>query len=153
MAVNHKDRAQSSPTTYLHNYTTYTNEYVFLGLESVSRKWRGNSWLRMWLCPPIRTSLCSATPSSPTMAVSAVNGSQNPLESCWNGLLDHILLVSGSVSLGGRNIINLHKLPGGAETAGPEDTQQRPLDRDTLRAFLDHCNFRATSLLDMKQYL
>lgn len=43
-----------------------------------------------------------------------------------------------------------HKLPGGAETAGPKATHQRPFDTQTIRAFLDHCYFRATSLLDMK---
>lgn len=59
-------------------------------------------------------------------------------------------LVSGSVSLGGRKTIDLHKLPGGADTADPEATHQRPLDRQTLRAFLNHCYFRATSSQDLK---
>lgn len=66
------------------HHTQLTNEYMFLGLESVSREWRGNSWLSTWQCPPIRTSLCSATPS-PTMAVSAKSVSQNPLESVLEG--------------------------------------------------------------------
>lgn len=91
-----------------------------------------------------------AVPSKTDQPVlSALSVSQNPLRSMMEWAAGHPL-VSGSVRLGGRKTIDLHKLPGGADTADPEATHQRPLDRQTLRAFLNHCYFRATSSQDLK---